>query len=306
MQASESFVYFQHRYVGNEVGLPGFQAGHFQAFARQNFGPVALPYNRRDFYKIALLTRGTSRLHHATRGWEITGPTLVLSNPLVPHAWETTSDEQAGLFCVFTADFLAGTALLRELLDSPLFALGREPVLRLTPAQSQAFTATFEQLLAELASDYAHKDDVLRHCLALLLHQAQKLQPPPPDFHHPTAAHRLAALFLELLARQFPLDSPARPLRLRAAQDFAPLLGVHVNYLNRAVRAVTGQTTTAHLAARRLQEAQALLRTTDWSAADIAHGLGFAYPTHFHAFFKKHTGQTPQQARAQRLAAAVV
>jgi AraC-like DNA-binding protein len=293
--AAISLPEFQHRYLGEALPANGLQAGQFAAYTRADFGQVALPYQRRDFYKLSLLTRGTSQLHQATRGWAITGPAVVLSHPLVPHAWETVSDEQSGLFCLFTSEFLHGGAADQAL--APLLALGRDPVYLLEPGQLPAFEVLFSQLLTELGTDYPHQATVVRHYLHLLLHQLQRLRAPAPDFLHPTAADRLATLFLELLARQFPVALPEHPLRLRAPQDFAPLLGVHVNYLNRAVRAVTGKTTTAHLAERRLAEARRLLLHTPWSLTDIAEALGFTYPTHFHNFFKQHTGFTPQQIR---------
>lgn len=148
-----------------------------------------------------------------------------------------------------------------------------------------------------MASPYPFKYEVLRHQLHLL-HEVQQVLPALPAAPPLTASERLAAQFLDLLERQFPIHTPFMSLRLRSAQDFAPLLTVHVNYLNRSVRAATGQTTTAHITARIVQEAWALLRHTDWRITDIAHGLGFEYPTYFHNFFKKHAGCTPQQARA--------
>lgn len=276
---------------------PAVQAGHFNAYASENFGPQVLPYNRRDFYKIALLTQGRSRLHHAAKSWEIQAPALVFSNLLVPYAWETLTPEQSGQFCVFTEEFLYGPERTGALLESPLFALGGDPVFHLSEAQTAAFAGLFQQLTSELASDYSHKYEVLRHYVHLVLHQAQKLQPPTPGVRPLNAASRITTLFLELLERQFPIDSPARPLRLRSAQDFAPLLAVHVNHLNRAVRAVTGKTTTAHVTERMVQEAKALLHHTRWTIAEIAYGLGFEYPTYFNNFFKKHTGLTPTQVR---------
>ena len=294
--AAISLPEFEHRYLGSVSSTGGLQAGQFAAYSRADFGQVALPYQRRDFYKLSLLTRGTSQLHQATQGWAIAGPAVVLSHPLVPHAWETISDEQSGLFCLFTPEFLHGGATADQALG-PLLSLGRDPVYLLEPGQLSAFESLFSQLLTELGTDYPHQATVVRHYLHLLLHQLQRLRAPAPDFVHPTAADRLAALFLELLARQFPVARPDQPLRLRAPQDFAPLLGVHVNYLNRAVRAVTDKTTTAHLAEWRLAEARRLLLHTPWSLTDIAEALGFAYPTHFHNFFKHHTGLTPQQVR---------
>jgi len=74
---------------------------------------------------------------------------------------------------------------------------------------------------------------------------------------------------------------------------------VQVNHLNKAVKQVTGKPTSAHIAARIVDEAKALLLHTDWSVASIAHCLGFEYPTYFQNFFKKHTGSTPLSLRRQ-------
>ncbi len=104
-------------------------------------------------------------------------------------------------------------------------------------------------------------------------------------------------MFLELLERQFPIESPDKPLTLRTAQDYALRLSVHVNHLNRAVKEVTGRPTTAHIADRVVSEAKALLQHTDWNIADIAYGLGYDYPTYFNNFFKKMTGSNPLKFR---------
>ncbi len=92
--------------------------------------------------------------------------------------------------------------------------------------------------------------------------------------------------------------APARiAAALRSARDVARQLAVHVNYLNRCVRATTGKTTSAHLAERLAGEARALLRHTDWNVAEIGHSLGFDEPTHFNHFFKKQTGLAPSAVR---------
>ena len=111
------------------------------------------------------------------------------------------------------------------------------------------------------------------------------------------AATRISHLFMDLLERQFPIESPAEPLRLRTPQDFAVSLSVHINYLNRAVKEATGRPTSTHIAERMIAEAKALLLYTDWSVADIAYGLGFDYPTYFNNYFKRLTGGTPQSLR---------
>jgi AraC-like DNA-binding protein len=104
-------------------------------------------------------------------------------------------------------------------------------------------------------------------------------------------------MFFKLLERQFPIDSPQFALRLRTANNYAEHLSVHVNHLNRAVKEVTGKTTTVHISERILSEAKALLKHTDWSINEIAWSLGYEYPTYFNNFFKKQTGVTPSSLR---------
>jgi hypothetical protein len=77
------------------------------------------------------------------------------------------------------------------------------------------------------------------------------------------AATRITAVFLELLERQFPVESPHRPLQLKTAQDYAASLSLHTNHLNHAVKEVTGKPTTAHISERIISEAKALLQHTD-------------------------------------------
>jgi AraC family transcriptional activator of pobA len=84
---------------------------------------------------------------------------------------------------------------------------------------------------------------------------------------------------------------------LRSAIDFAPLLNVHVNHLNRVVKETTGKTTTQVIAERILQEAKILLRNTPRSVSEISYALGFAQPAHFNNFFRKHTALNPLKFR---------
>ncbi|MEO5684506.1 MAG: helix-turn-helix domain-containing protein, partial [Chitinophagaceae bacterium] len=124
-----------------------------------------------------------------------------------------------------------------------------------------------------------------------------KLQPSKNFNGQSNAASRLTAVFLELLERQFPVESVSNPLRLKTAQDYASHLNVHVNYLNRAVKEVTGKPTTIHITERIVSEAKALLQYTGWNIADIAYALGFEYPTYFNNFFKRLTGTNPKSLR---------
>ncbi|RTQ47794.1 AraC family transcriptional regulator [Hymenobacter gummosus] len=273
--------------------------GHFNVLRLDDFvGPNAshLSYSRKDFYKI-VVTSGRSNYHFADKTVEIRGHALLFMNPLIPYHWEPLDDEQTGYFCIFTETFLqrhqAGPAL-----DLPLFRPGGQPSYSLTEAQRDEAVRVFQKMQAEISSDYAYKYDLLRNYVFELIHSAQKLQPTTALYYNTTAATRIASLFAELLERQFPIETPGQQLRLRTAQAFAAQLAVHVNHLNRALKEVTGKTTTQLIAERLVQEARALLRHTSWNVAEIGYALGFEEPAHFSTFFRKHTGQAPSAQRS--------
>jgi AraC-like DNA-binding protein len=171
----------------------------------------------------------------------------------------------------------------------------------LTKEQKDTIAAIFQKMIAEQSSDYAFKDELIRNYISLIIHEALKLQPSENQPEHKNAAVRITSVFLELLERQFPIESTRHPLALKTAQDFAQQLSVHVNHLNSSVKQVTGKPTTVHIANRIISEARALLQHTNWPISDIAYALGFDYPTYFNNFFKKQTGQIPKAVRAEIL-----
>ncbi len=272
--------------------------GHFNVFRLDDFvGPKAckLPYSRKDFYKITLVT-GRSNYHFADKTIELRGNALFFANPLVPYDWEPLDENQTGVFCIFTEAFLQRQtgALPQEL---PMFRPGGQPVYFLTDEQAAGIRPLFEKMAAEIDSDYVYKYDLLRNYVFELLHGTLKLQPATTLYHDSTAATRIASLFTELLERQFPIESPGQRVKLRSADAFAGQLAVHVNHLNRALKEVTGKTTTQLIAGRLVREAHALLKHTAWNIAEISYCLGFEEPAHFSNFFRKHLGVAPSTVR---------
>jgi len=276
-----------------ELKLKGFKVYEIETAVRPSPS-----YTRRDFYKICLLI-GDSIIHYADRSVVLEGSSLFFANPRVPYSVEHISATQTGYSCLFTEDFFKASERPESLLESPLFKIGSDLVFSLDDQQTALISAIFEKMLAEQSTDYIYKNDLIRSYISLVTHEALKMQPTKNYFRHKNASARITSLFLELLERQFPIESSERPLKLKTAQDFAQSLSVHVNHLNRAIKEITGKPTTAHIADRIISEAKALLQHTDWSVGEIAYALGFEYPTYFNNYFKRLTGTIP---KAQRLA----
>jgi len=278
-----------------ELKLKGFNV--FQIEADGNATKI---YSRKDFYKICLTT-GKSKIHYADKSFEQEGSILFFGNPHIPYSWETISTTYIGYTVLFSEDFFKASDRSESLQNSPLFKIGGTPVLKINEQQREFLNTIFRKMIEEQKSDYTYKDDLIRNYINLIIHEAVKLQPSEHFDQHKNAASRLTSVFLELLERQFPVESADNPLQLKTAQDYAKSLNVHVNYLNRAVKEVTGKPTTTHITERIVAEAKALLQHTGWNIADIAYALGFEYPTYFNNFFKKLTGTNPKSLRLQEV-----
>lgn len=275
----------------NDIKLKGFKVYKVQSDVN-----VIPSYNRRDFYKICINT-GQNLIHYADRGIETDGTILFFGNPRIPYSWEIISSSYSGYACVFTEDFLKVNYRSHSLHESPLFKIGGTPVFSLTADQKEFISSMFQKMISEQDTDYIFKDDLIRNYINLIIHESLKMQPSENFFKHKNASSRITSLFLELLERQFPIETKNQPLKLKTPQDYAQNLAVHVNHLNRSVREITGKSTTAHIADRIISEAKALLQYTDWSIADVGYSLGFEYPSYFNNYFKRLTGTIPKTLR---------
>jgi len=293
MPSRETVAEYYQRY-----GLGPPEAGQVSAYRIEDVAPASsFPLLRRDFYKLKLLCNTQGILSYADKAVAVQAPALIFANPLIPHAWERLVGQPTGYACLFTEEFLSPQLRTGSVAGSALFRAGGSPVLFPPPAVVDRLSSLFELLLAEIQSSYVHKYDLVRTYIQTIIHESLKLAPAPLAYQAGTSSARLSALFLELLDQQFPITSPQHTLPLRNANEFARHLAVHTNHLNKAMKEVTGQTTTAHIAAKVVAEAQALLQHSDWSLAEIGYCLGFEHASNFNLFFKKYTGQAPSRYR---------
>ncbi|MNK44911.1 Arabinose operon regulatory protein [compost metagenome] len=275
----------------NELKLQGFKA-----FQIEGDGAETRMYSRKEFYKICLTT-GKSKIHYSDKTYEQEGTILFFGNPHIPYSWETISTTYVGYTILFSEEFFKNSERSESLQQSSFFKIGGTPVLKITEEQRIFLNTIFQKMISEQESDYVFKDELIRNYISLIIHESLKMEPSENYEQNKNASSRLTSVFLELLERQFPIETIKNPLQLRTAQHYAQHLNVHINYLNRAVKEVTGKSTTSHISERITTEAKALLQHTDWSISEIAYALGFDYPTYFNNFFKKVTGTNPTTFR---------
>jgi AraC family transcriptional activator of pobA len=292
-------------YKDTSMLIPGpvqKEVGHFNIFRTDELYRVAaknrvMPYNRRAYYKISLII-GRNRAEYADKVIDIEHNALLFATPLIPYNYVPQDENQAGFFCIFSEDFLTQDNSGVRLRELPVFRPGGNPIFFLNDGQIEDIKYIFRKMFREIESDYAYKYDLLRNYVIELIHFGQKLQPATSLFTETNAYKRVSSLFIELLERQFPVEPPHQKLNLRSARDYADQLSIHVNYLNKVLKEITGKTTTELITERIVKESKILLKHTDWNVSEIAYSLGFEEASHFNNLFKKHTALSPREFRA--------
>jgi AraC-like DNA-binding protein len=256
-----------------------------------------MPYDRRAYYKISLI-RGKNRAEYADKVIDIEKNALLFATPKIPYHWVPLDKNQSGSFCIFTDAFL-NKAKSGVVLDSlPIFKSGGYPVFEIEDKEADEIAEIYRKMEREISSGYEYKYDLLRNYVLELIHYGQKIQPASASHSNQNASGRIVSLFVELLERQFPIESPNQKLNMRSAKEYAERLAVHVNHLNKVLKENTGKTTTEIISSRILQEAKILLKQTDWNISEVAYSLGFEETAHFSNFFKKQTSLTPVTFRS--------
>ncbi|MEN4762728.1 helix-turn-helix transcriptional regulator [Chryseobacterium sp. C39-AII1] len=275
--------------------------GHFNVFdIAQTIEKIRMtsqmPYNRRKYYKISLI-RGKNRAEYADKIIQIQNNALLFATPKVPYHWVPEDPQQSGNFCVFTEDFFIRDRVHNGLQDLPIFQPGNVPIFEIDDELADEIQLLFNKIKKEINSDYIFKYDLIRNYVVELIHYGQKLQPASKLSTSNDASLRVVSLFIELLERQFPIETSEQRIQLKSAKDYADRLSVHVNYLNKKIKESTGKTTTEIIAERVIQEAKILLKQTKWNVSEIAYALGFEEIAHFSNFFKKKTSLAPLEFR---------
>ena len=159
--------------------------------------------------------------------------------------------------------------------DLPIFKASGYPVFQLSPTEVAELDAIFQKMYRELSSDYAFKYDLIRNYVLELIHYGQKLQPATALYPTHNASARVSSLFIELLERQFPIESPRQKLGLRTAKIMRSASPSTSIISIKSSRRTPAKTTTGLISGRIAQEAKILLRQTDWNVSEIAYSLGF-------------------------------
>jgi AraC family transcriptional regulator, transcriptional activator of pobA len=278
-----SFLPFGNNAPGLVNRVRGFELYSSDGLRMQPMGPF-----RCDFYRIGLVLRGSCRLQMGLEHFRQTPGTVNCSFPNQVFSKTEISPEIFGYYVLFNPGFLddlISDARMAE--EFPFFSYSGTPFF---PLEAPAIRQT-EDLLrhmdAELHTEKTGREKAIRLYLYLLLLELKRSYRDQSSDVAETAA--LVMRFRKLVGEHY--------LTRQRVADYAAMLHVTPNHLNRIVKEVSGRTASDHIAEMVLQEAKILLNHTDLSAAEIAYRLQFSEPSSFNRFFRKGSGHTPLEYR---------
>lgn len=239
--------------------------------------------------RIFVLISGAGTIRHRDEDTALSAPALVW----VPTGQPATLTLMAGARGAWLAisDAALGQIALPGNIGEDLRRLSTRAQLgtRIERDVASRLTTLMSIMEAELRDSHAGAQEMVRHQLAIvaiLLWRNSDLVPNDPQ----PAPRAIVANFLHLVDQQMRSHW--------GVADYARFLGVSTDRLNSAVHRTTGQSPLALIHARILNEARQMIETSGMQISEIAAFLGFEDPAYFSRFFKRLSGKSPRQYRA--------
>lgn len=282
----EDTTAFGYSNLEEELKIKGFEL-YCSAGVRSQMGPL-----KSDYYRISISVRGVTEIQLGLEDFTHGNGTISFTFPGQIFSKRGLSDDAFGYYLLFDPAFLEDTITPDRIpAEFPFFAYAGVPFMQLLPAELDAVTGFVERINTELQQHHHGRDKAIRLYLYLLLLELKRsyLRQELHQTTQDTAHTYLVPRYKKLVSEHF--------LTKRKVADYATILGVTPNHLNRAIRESTGHTASEAITDMLVREAKAALRYTDTTIASISDQLSFSDPAGFNRFFREKTGQTPMAYR---------
>lgn len=252
---------------------------------KRSFGPVKTQY-----YRIGFFRAGRADINLGIETYHPERNSVVLGFPGQVFSLDA-SDDAVIYYMLFKESFMADTLLLRD--DYPFFGyLGVQsfPLEETEASEVEALIFKINEEVKMRRPDCARMIRLYIQIILTLVNRRYQILF-PPNTTPSTSSNALFRSFVNLVGHHF--------MTLRKVSDYAKLLHVSNDHLNRTIKSHSEKTAGELIDAMILTEAKAYLLHTEWTNAEIAYQLAFADPSHFNKFFKKLTQVTPTAFRSQ-------
>lgn len=242
--------------------------------------------HRQDFYSILIIENGEGYVTSDHQSIKIDPDKVII---IKPHTISSIGINKAkGKILCFTDAFFTMRYNNNILSQFSFMKIDSKPSI-LVPAENQE---RWNQIISLLDEEYfLNKKEiaVMRSYLNIILFELERFYNPKGFIKATNLKQEKIYQFEQLISKH--LEEKKLP------SDYAELLHISPNYLNKICKEETGNTAGSLIRKRIDAEAKRLLRHTNVPINEIADKLGFDSTSYFVTFFKKQTGVTPEQFR---------
>lgn len=271
---------------------PGYKTETQPPFFIQSFGPDADPhpdsfdsYTRLSRYEIFWFTEGEGTLTIDIASHAIRSNMIFCMAPGQIRKCMITQPV-GGFYISFSEDFLYQTDIYKRGISTlhPYSAITSASMITVDLAMQQEIEFVVNKMKKEFENYNLLRSEILSGLLYILsTYISRKLEKKADD----TISSKDASLvqqFMQMLRNQY--------TTMKQVSDYAAELYVSPNYLNRAVKKITGFTASAQIQRHIVMEAKKQAIHTNGSMKEIAYTLGFTDIAHFSKFFKNNSGMS--------------
>ncbi len=271
--------------------------GHIKRGQETNFhlklsdfsGDVDLETNfphRHNFYMICLVIKGGGTHIIDFEKTSIIPNRLYFLKPDQIHFWDVTTPSKLAVI-QFTPDFLT---YLFGLEVFPALNTVHSSYFDLTVEKSETLLHLFTHMEHEYHSGERYSEKIIQAYLFVLLSEIERLNQSLEKSQTRNCKYELLYRYKQLLNEHY--------REITSVGEFAGLLHITPNYLNIIVKETTGKTANTLMHERVFLEAKRLLIQKNADITQIAYDLGFKDASYFARFFRKLSGQSPSEFRA--------
>ncbi|SFF10805.1 AraC-type DNA-binding protein [Chitinophaga sp. CF118] len=269
--------------------IPGFEIYSTEG-VKGSYGPA-----KSNFYRVGIMLQGSLEMQIGLEHFHAIPGTISFTIPGQVHSKWNISPDIFGYYILFDPSFLEtlipSTHINQEF---PFLHHAGIQLFHCSDIEINELNSLFLQINKEVQEEHSGRATAVKMYLYLLLLTARRIyekQELGKITGDPQTGTNLVTSFYKLVGQHF--------LQLRQVSDYARLLHVTPNHLNRIIKNTTGKTASDAINEMLIQEAKVLLKYTTLSAAEIAYQLDFSEPAAFSHFFKNLTDKTPLSYRQQ-------
>lgn len=247
-----------------------------------------VPASRTTTHTCLYTTEGIARMKIGSESYTV-GKDEMLFVPAGQVFSFAPGEQNKGFLFVFHQDlFISKLSHTIPIHDFGFLKVWSNPHIRLDAVQAARILPLLQRLFDDYTENGLKNTGIIRAYLAALLYEVNLNYESVP-FHHSIAAADITNRFVELLHLHI-RDK-------RQVTDYASLLNVTPNHLNKSVKGITGKSPTRWIDEVLVSEAKILLLQSRFSVQEIALSIGFEDPSYFTRLFRKYEKVTPTTFR---------